>query len=333
MADALRPGVPCRAASSGTLVACRHLASSRGSTPRLSRAEVAHLKQLLTEWGLLADLCFADMLLYVPTGDASWVIVGQVRPATGQTIYVTDHVGTIVGDERPLLTAAYAEGEICEGEIDVPSLAEPARMMAIPIRHDGRPIAVLTREWTSRSGRLSGELERTYLAIFQRFAAMIAEGSFPFPRPRRRLERGAARSATGSWCSTRVAGALRLAERQLGAAPGRHPARTPSGCASPSSASTTARSARRTTRSPPVIEEFDQSRGRHAALTRCMPFLAGGPDHSRVTGGVLLLRDVTELRKRDRLLLPRTRRSVRSTTGSRTTCRRSRRCCGCRGGG
>ena len=56
-------------------------------------------------------------------------------------------------------------------------------MMAIPVRFDGRPIAVLTREWSSRSGRLSGELERTYLGIFQRFAAMIAEGSFPYGGP------------------------------------------------------------------------------------------------------------------------------------------------------
>ena len=55
----------------------------------LSRADVAHLKQLLTECGLLADLCFADLLLYVPTSAGSWLVVGQVRPATGQTIYVT----------------------------------------------------------------------------------------------------------------------------------------------------------------------------------------------------------------------------------------------------
>ena len=42
-----------------------------------------------------------------------------MRPATGQTIYVTDYVGVAADDERPLLTAAFETGEICEGEIVV----------------------------------------------------------------------------------------------------------------------------------------------------------------------------------------------------------------------
>ena len=44
---------------------------------------------------MLADLCFADLLLYVPTKDDRWLIVGQVRPATGQTMYRTDWVGHV----------------------------------------------------------------------------------------------------------------------------------------------------------------------------------------------------------------------------------------------
>ena len=51
-----------------------------------------------------------------------------------------------------------------------------------------------------------------------------------------------------------------------------------------------------------MIEEFDQTED-VTLLTRCMPILSGGPDNATVTGGVLLLRDVTEVRKRDRLLL------------------------------
>ncbi|MCU1503233.1 MAG: putative two-component histidine kinase [Ilumatobacteraceae bacterium] len=267
----------------------------------LSRNEVGHLKQLITEWGLLADLCFADLLLYVPTANGSWVVVGQVRPATGQTIYMTDYVGVIADNERPLLKAAYDEGEICEGEIAVSSLAEPARMMAIPIRYDGRPIAVLTREWTSRSGRLSGELERTYLGIFQRFAAMIAHGSFPYGGPagdssaaprvgdgvmvldedaRVRYASPNAVSALHRVGISANAVGLRLAELGFNDSPVRKAYDTLA----------------------PVIEEFDQTED-VTLLTRCMPILSGGPGSASVTGGVLLLRDVTEVRKRDRLLL------------------------------
>jgi two-component system, sensor histidine kinase PdtaS len=51
-------------------------------------------------------------------------------------------------------------------------------------------------------------------------------------------------------------------------------------------------------RHEPVMEEFDQSAA-VTLLVRCIPIMAAGA----VTGGVLLLRDVSELRQRDRLLL------------------------------
>jgi two-component sensor histidine kinase len=51
-------------------------------------------------------------------------------------------------------------------------------------------------------------------------------------------------------------------------------------------------------RSEPVLEEFDQNAD-VTLLTRCIPIIEDGV----VTGGMLMLRDVTELRRRDRLLL------------------------------
>ena len=48
----------------------------------------------------------------------------------------------------------------------------------------------------------------------------------------------------------------------------------------------------------PVVEEFEPTSD-VALLCRCLPILAGG----EIAGGVLLVRDVTDLRKRDRLLI------------------------------
>jgi two-component system, sensor histidine kinase PdtaS len=263
----------------------------------LTRDEINHLKQLVSEWGLLADLCFADLLLYVPSTDSEWLIVAQVRPATGQTIYLTDYVGVPADNERPLLASAFETGEIREGEIAVDLLPETARMLAIPVRHGSKPIAVLSREWSNRTGRQLGELERTYLGIFQRFAAMIAEGSFPFhglvgdssaaPRvgdgvmvlddeARVRYASPNAVSALHRVGISANAVGMRLAELGFNDSPVRLAYED----------------------RMPVIEEFDQTPN-VTLLTRCMPILAGG----EVTGGVLLLRDVTEVRKRDKLLL------------------------------
>jgi len=263
----------------------------------LNRDEINHLKQLISEWGLLADLCFADLLLYVPSTDLEWLIVAQVRPATGQTIYLTDYVGVPADNERPLLKSAFGTGEIREGAIAVDSLPEPARMLAIPVRFGNKPIAVLSREWSNRVGRQSGDLEKTYLGIFQRFAAMIAEGSFPFhglvgdssaaPRvgdgvmvlddeARVRYASPNAVSALHRVGISANAVGMRLAELGFNDSPVRLAYED----------------------HKPVIEEFEQTPS-VTLLTRCMPILAGG----EVTGGVLLLRDVTEVRKRDKLLL------------------------------
>ena len=84
----------------------------------LDRDQVSHLNRLMSEWGMLADFCFADLLLYVPTKDERWLIVGQVRPATGQTVYHTDWVGTFANvSEHSVLSSAFTSGEITEGDV------------------------------------------------------------------------------------------------------------------------------------------------------------------------------------------------------------------------
>ena len=42
---------------------------------------VNHLGTLVSEWGMLADFCFADLLLYLPSGDGKWIVGAHVRAA------------------------------------------------------------------------------------------------------------------------------------------------------------------------------------------------------------------------------------------------------------
>ena len=87
---------------------------------------------------MLADFCFADLLLYVTIDDGRWVTVGQVRPATGQTIYHTDWVGSWANDtERPMLAKVFESGVIAEGDVQVETLPDQTRMLAIPVRYAG----------------------------------------------------------------------------------------------------------------------------------------------------------------------------------------------------
>ena len=84
------------------------------------RDDIDHLHRLAAEWGFLADLCFADLLLYVEAGDGRWLVVDQVRPATNQTMYV-DRLRRLVGrrrSSRASSSQAAAAGVKVEGEIN-----------------------------------------------------------------------------------------------------------------------------------------------------------------------------------------------------------------------
>jgi two-component system, sensor histidine kinase PdtaS len=270
----------------------------------LGRDEISHLNRLVTEWGMLADFCFADLLLYVPTADGRWLTVGQIRPATGQTIYQTDWVGSWANDtERPMLARSAESGMIVEGDVQVEDLPDQTRMLAIPVVHNDRCIAVLTKEWIEQAGRRPGELERTYNSIFERFASMIAVGAFPYPSrvgdssaaprvgdgvllldgdARLRYVSPNANSALHRVGIQSSALGMRLAELGFHDGPVRQAFE----------------------RRVPVIEEFEQGTEVNL-LCRCVPIIEGDPasESAEISGGVLLVRDITELRKRDRLLL------------------------------
>ena len=153
----------------------------------LEPEDLRHAQRLVASWQTLADLCFADLLLHAPvesvgTGSPPrFVVLAHVRPTTGQTLYPADPVGMLTdGNERPLVARALADGALTTGDGLALGSHEPIRMLCIPVRHGRRLVGVVTRESATSSGRRHGDLERFYLEVFDGFARMIAEGSFPF---------------------------------------------------------------------------------------------------------------------------------------------------------
>src|SRR5262245_64642606 len=80
----------------------------------LSDSDLEWLHLLVSEWQLLSDLSFADLVLWVPTLDGTrYVSVAQMRLNTGPTSYQDDMVGHLVPrGRRPLLDSALAAGGI-----------------------------------------------------------------------------------------------------------------------------------------------------------------------------------------------------------------------------
>lgn len=276
-----------------------------GNHTELTDEQVAHLSALVSEWGMLADFSFADLLLYVPVASAAgtnWLTASQVRAATGQTLYHSDLVGEYADDtDRPFIATAAQSGQVQKGEIRLPYQPDPVSMTAIPVTHDGKVIAVLTREVSTVSGRRPGQLERTYLAIFDDFATMIATGLFPFAG---RVADSSVAPRVGDGvivldASTRVRYASPNAVSAL------HRIGIRANAVGQSLAELGfAHDAARASfeRREPVVEELDQDHD-VTLLVRSIPILKRGARSTNVIGGVVLMRDVSELRRRDRLIL------------------------------
>jgi two-component sensor histidine kinase len=152
----------------------------------LDEEDVAWLQLLQADWQIIADLSFADLVLWLPDreGRGFWA-AGQMRPTTGPTAYVDDVIGTFVPvGRRPMLDAAYDEGRLVrEGD---PEWRDdvPVRVETIPVRRGGRVIGVVGRNTNLLGVRTPSRLELSYLQTAADLTQMIAHGYFPAPGQR-----------------------------------------------------------------------------------------------------------------------------------------------------
>ncbi len=152
----------------------------------LDEDDVAWLHLLLADWQIIADLSFADLVLWLPDrGGSGYWAVAQMRPTTGPTAYVDDLVGAFVPrGRRPLLDAAYEQQRVArEGDPEWRDEV-PVRVEAIPVRRGRLTLGVIARNTNLLGVRTPSRLELAYLQAATDLTQMIAHGSFPYPGQR-----------------------------------------------------------------------------------------------------------------------------------------------------
>jgi two-component sensor histidine kinase len=203
---------------------------------------VNHLQRVVGEWQLLADLSFADFMLWVgighetagpertgrgtagtekaqppaaaqehapaepvgadvvPVGEDAEragpeadeqdagiapppriaVCVAQCRPTTAPTVYPGDCVGMMVSDEyHDEILDTLADGEILREEDPRWFEGTPLTREVFPVRSGGQVIAVLTRDTNLAQPRVPSALEMAYMDCAEDLCQMINEGTFP----------------------------------------------------------------------------------------------------------------------------------------------------------
>ncbi|MFB9194228.1 histidine kinase N-terminal domain-containing protein [Actinomadura verrucosospora] len=297
----------------------------------LTDTDLEWLHALVSDWQLLADLSFADLLLWVPlrsaealpadgasragrgrpgvldTGAAvpGWVAIAQMRPTTGPTAYPEDLVGKVVRTgRRGLIDVAWRERRIVrEGDPEWGS-GIPVREESIPVRRGAKILGVIQRSTNLSSARTPSRLELTYLQSASDLATMISEGRFPVPGEEPNMVRSPRvgdglmrldRSGKVTYASPNAQSAYRrlgYPTDLVGEALGKITA----DLCDTGEPMEEALSVVLSGRAPREVEV--ESRGSIMQL-RTIPLVVGG---TRI-GAIVLCRDVTELRWRDRELM------------------------------
>ncbi|NDH14592.1 MAG: ATPase [Actinobacteria bacterium] len=286
----------------------------------LSSADLEHLTAIVEDWSLLADLSLSDLILWLPTwNDAGALAVAHVRPTTAPTSTPEDVIGTFSPRGRlSALDQALTFGRSVTMR-DAANPLVPTAVEAYPIHRPVRAarstdsegesgrdrdvIGVVVRR-ASSAPRVAGQLEEFYLSTADILFAMLISGQFPVPETvtgatgRPRIGDGVVRldsSGTVAYASPNAVSALRrlgLATDVVGA----------------DFSSIVTRLLQRHGAVDAAVA--DLARGRVAGradiegsnatvLVRSIPLRSSGP----IDGAVLLLRDTTDIRRRERALL------------------------------
>lgn len=272
----------------------------------LDAADAEWLHLLVGDWQVISDLAFADLVLWLPTEDGDFVAIAHARPSTGATVHHEDVVGRRApGGFRATLRAAAESQQIARlGEARWTG-AYAIREEAIPVLRAGRTLGVVARETHLGASRTPSRLEINYVESADELCGMIARGEFPAANAATGPRRGAPRVGDGLVRLNSEGEVLYGSPNALSAF---HRLGVTEEIVGRSLAEVVT----------PLIEDsspVDESlplvvMGRAAWRTelasknvslslRAMPVT----DHGLRTGAVLLVRDVSELRRRERELM------------------------------
>ncbi|MDS2171209.1 MULTISPECIES: sensor histidine kinase [unclassified Nesterenkonia] len=156
--------------------------------PHLHDGDADWLHALVADWQMLSDLAFSDLVLWFPhtvegfvsAEDRSFIALAQARPSTTQTVVHRDVVGDrIRADLKPMVERAWRyQVETNSSDEGRPA---PARMRvtAIPLIRGGRTLAVMTLHFSVTALRTPSRLELTYRRCAADLLVMVGQGRWP----------------------------------------------------------------------------------------------------------------------------------------------------------
>ena len=159
----------------------------QGRSP-LSPDQIHRLRELIADWQLLSDLSFADLILWVPlrkdfkSWPTGYVAVAHIRPTTAATLFPLDVIGDEISHgKRTHIDQALSSAEIVRDTQPEQMGEYLVKEETIPVMFDGHVIGVISRHRNAELMRQPSRLELNYREIAHKLYRMISEGTFPYP--------------------------------------------------------------------------------------------------------------------------------------------------------
>ncbi len=174
---------------------------------RASQADLEWLNLLIGDWQLVADLVFADLVLWVPTTDNDFVAVAHARPSSAATVFYRDITGEMVRKQwSSAVREAFQTGKTVSKGTAESYESTLTTFSAVPVKRKlsktndqvtEKPIAIITRHTNIAEAKAPNKLQLNYLRCGNDLLQMVADGTYPdFSNPTG-PKRGAPRANDG----------------------------------------------------------------------------------------------------------------------------------------
>lgn len=160
------------------------------------------ISAVLADWQLVADSAFSDLVLWVPI-KSSFEAISHARPAGAPTLFYRDITGSAPrSDWAKQIAKAWKTKKPSVGTGLERHEGSASRISAYPVfspdkTADSSPIAVITRHTNLGESRMPNKLQLNFVAIGDELLNMIAEGCFPTVEAGTAPKRGAPRAQDG----------------------------------------------------------------------------------------------------------------------------------------
>ena len=155
-----------------------HILAAR---PDLTDDDREWLHHLAADWQVIADLSFADLMLVLQDGDGRYVVAEQCRPSTVMSLRFDDVVGKEVSaDLIPELDQAMESKVVFRSTRLRTQGRNTICDVFAPIHHNGKTLGLLVRETNIATRESNGRYESESIKAGKQLFEMIPRGQFPY---------------------------------------------------------------------------------------------------------------------------------------------------------